>query len=393
MVKLGDLLDSKKRILILNLPYSGHVNPTLGLTSELVKRGYEVGYINEIRFKNTIEKTGAKFIPFKNYPNGISDLKMGFDCYKAAFDTALSVKDDYDIFIYENWFYYGLAASEVLNKPAIRLFSNAAFNMNYINKEIIGKSSIFFHMRYKPIRKLITRLTAKGVKIKYEDMFAEMAKAIPDVNIVYTIKEYQVYAEEFDERFMFVGPSMRKSKEDNSIDFNQMKNPIIYIAFGTMIKDIKFLKKCIRAFGNKDYTVIISTGNVFDKEKLGSTSDNIHIYSFVPQCSVLEKASLFISHGGQNSVNESIYSGTPLLVLPHGFDCASNADRVENLKLGKRIYSNISEDELYKIAVQVINSKEIAEGVEDIKLKMEKTNADIDAADIVDNYINSLKNK
>lgn len=63
------------------------------------------------------------------------------------------------------------------------------------------------------------------------------------------------------------------------------------------------------------------------------------------------------------------------------------------MKLGKRIYSNISEDELYKIAVQVINSKEIAEGVEDIKLKMEKTNADIDVADIVDNYINSLKNK
>lgn len=63
------------------------------------------------------------------------------------------------------------------------------------------------------------------------------------------------------------------------------------------------------------------------------------------------------------------------------------------MKLGKRIYSNISEDELYKTAVQVINSKEIAESVEDIKLKMEKTNADIDAADIVDNYINSLKNK
>ena len=49
------------------------------------------------------------------------------------------------------------------------------------------------------------------------------------------------------------------------------------------------------------------------------------------------------------------------------------------MKLGKRIYSNISEDELYKTAVQVINSKEIAESVEDIKLKMEKTNADIDA--------------
>ncbi|MBE6048539.1 MAG: hypothetical protein E7213_09110 [Clostridium sp.] len=383
----------KKRILILNLPYSGHVNPTLGLTSELVKRGYEVGYINEIRFKSAIEKTGAKFISYKDYPNGISDLKMGFDCYKAAFDTALSIKDNYDIFVYENWFYYGLRTAEILDKPCIRLFSNAAFNMNYINKEIIDKSSIFFHMRYKFVRKLITRLTAKGVKIKYEDMFAEMARAVPDVNIVYTIKEYQVYSEEFDERFKFVGPSMRKTKEDNSFKLENLKKPLIYIAFGTMIKNIKFLKKCIKTFGGKDFIVIISTGNVFDKEKLGKTPDNVHVYSFVPQCSVLEKASLFISHGGQNSVNEAIYSGTPMLILPQGFDCASNADRVESLKLGMRIKNNITEEKLYMTALDVINSKEIAEKVIDIKNKMEETNADTDAADIVENYINSLKDR
>lgn len=39
-------------ILMINLPYSGHVNPTLPLTRELVKRGHTVQYVNAEEFRN-----------------------------------------------------------------------------------------------------------------------------------------------------------------------------------------------------------------------------------------------------------------------------------------------------------------------------------------------------
>lgn len=52
------------KILMVNLPYAGHTNPTLPLTKCLVERGHEVGYIHAPEWRDKIEKTGANFIPY-----------------------------------------------------------------------------------------------------------------------------------------------------------------------------------------------------------------------------------------------------------------------------------------------------------------------------------------
>ncbi len=58
-------------ILMINVPYSGHTNPTLPLAEALVKHGYNVVYINSKEFKDKIEATGAKFIPYINFPDNL----------------------------------------------------------------------------------------------------------------------------------------------------------------------------------------------------------------------------------------------------------------------------------------------------------------------------------
>lgn len=58
---------------MVNVPYAGHTNPTLLLASELVKRGYSVTYVNAEEFRTKIEKTGALFIPYINYPDKPSE--------------------------------------------------------------------------------------------------------------------------------------------------------------------------------------------------------------------------------------------------------------------------------------------------------------------------------
>ena len=51
------------RILMVNVPFSGHVNPTLLLARKLVERGHSVSYILTNQWKEKIEETGAAFIP------------------------------------------------------------------------------------------------------------------------------------------------------------------------------------------------------------------------------------------------------------------------------------------------------------------------------------------
>ena len=61
------------KILMINLPFSGHTNPTLPLTRKLVSKGHNVTYINAESFRSKIEETGAFFIPYKDFPADISE--------------------------------------------------------------------------------------------------------------------------------------------------------------------------------------------------------------------------------------------------------------------------------------------------------------------------------
>src|SRR3954468_22227699 len=42
---------------------AGHVNPTLGIVAELVRRGHEVAYWAPAQFADRIADTGARFVP------------------------------------------------------------------------------------------------------------------------------------------------------------------------------------------------------------------------------------------------------------------------------------------------------------------------------------------
>jgi|GEM_PF-6552963 len=52
-------------ILMINLPFAGHTNPTLPLTAELVKRGHHVTYmqnIMELREKYDLHMIAERFV-------------------------------------------------------------------------------------------------------------------------------------------------------------------------------------------------------------------------------------------------------------------------------------------------------------------------------------------
>src|SRR5690606_12356667 len=57
------------KIIWLNIPGHGHVNPTLPVVQELVRRGHEIIYYNTEDFRAKIEATGATM---RAYPKSLS---------------------------------------------------------------------------------------------------------------------------------------------------------------------------------------------------------------------------------------------------------------------------------------------------------------------------------
>ena len=47
------------KILFINLPYYGHVVPTIGLVQELIKQGCEVTYLMPFDLEEKVKESGA----------------------------------------------------------------------------------------------------------------------------------------------------------------------------------------------------------------------------------------------------------------------------------------------------------------------------------------------
>ena len=55
------------------MPAAGHVNPSLPIARELVRRGERVVYYTDAEFQSAVERTGATFHP---YPTGVLTSRM-----------------------------------------------------------------------------------------------------------------------------------------------------------------------------------------------------------------------------------------------------------------------------------------------------------------------------
>lgn len=322
---------------MVNLPFSGHTNPTLGLSKTLVGLGHSVTYVHAPGWKRKIEETGASFVPYDNYPDTLSSSQKELKSWSAAYQTVQRIGADFDCLIYEMLFIQGKSLADHLGIPSFRLFSTFTLNERVLRD--FGKTGGWYLtslFRYPKLCRAFSRAIRKKFNLRYSDIAREIVDNAPDLNFTYTTRDFQIYSDEFpDESYKYVGPAI-DDRAERGFDFPQTKGPIIYISLGTLLNtSAAFFRKCIRAFRDEPVSVIISIGEAVKKERLGEIPDNVFVYPFVPQLEVLRKASLFITHGGMNSVNEALYYGTPMLVIPVGNDQPRVAQQVEDLHLGK----------------------------------------------------------
>lgn len=122
------------KVLMISLPFTGHVNPTLGIARGLVKAGHDVSFVLSENWNDAVSKTGAKFIPYNNFPAKPTSLELRKQSFKSAYETAYEIGAQFDVIVYEMLFFLGKNLADQLGKPSVRLFSTFALNDDILNR-------------------------------------------------------------------------------------------------------------------------------------------------------------------------------------------------------------------------------------------------------------------
>lgn len=338
------------KIVFFCIPAHGHTNPTLGVVRELISRGHEVWYYSYEPMRKKIEDTGAKFIACDVYDTeqkltAKDATRVGKDMafsIKILVDTTLALDDVVcqhmeeikpDCIVADSMAVWGKAVAMKLQIPFISSTTTFAFNQ-YSAKIMKQSISQMFGMIFSmpKMNKDIKRLQEKGYPVK---SFLDIIQNDNDTNtIVYTSSEFQPCSETFSDKYVFVGPSIRPAESV----IEKKKEKLVYISMGTVNNDMLSLyQKCIKAFANTEYQVILSVGNLVPLDRFENIPENISVHSYVDQIAVLQKADVFVSHCGMNSVSESLYFGVPLVMLPQTTEQGGVANRVLQVGAGIKL--------------------------------------------------------
>jgi MGT family glycosyltransferase len=339
------------KTIFFNIPATGHINPTLPLITELVRRGEEVICVNTEDMRVHTEPTGAAFHPYPdlsdlealmeqagggNIPrNALMLTQIGERILPFVNDLLKTEKPDYVIFdSLCAWAKYAAHQLGILSIASVATLLLPPGEMPPFTTSMLMKT----------LGQMIPVMpeywnTARRMRQAHGVSPAGLMSAVMstgDLNIVYTSAEFQPSANKFGNRYKFVGPSISPRADSGTFPFNQItRRPAVYISLGTINnQNLDFYRTCFAAFADHPGQFVLSVGKKTNISDLGAIPENFIVRNHVPQLDVLQRVDLFVTHGGMNSVQEGLWYGTPLVVIPQQIEQAVVARQVEKQGAG-----------------------------------------------------------
>ena len=341
------------KVVFFNLPgASGHVNPAIGIVEALIENGEEVIFYAGEEFRERFTEMGAEFRSYRKWteheitdeithdllPIVLAQFHMMIDIINPLLE--LTKEDAPDYIMYDSVCIWGKFISQSLGVPSIScitmIVSHPLILITDWRISLKVMKAVITGMPHTPWARRVLKETVESLGLEFPGAFYYMFDffaSIGDLNIIYNAREFQPYANSLVGEFKYIGTSFRENRDTSDFDLSTYKrSKLVYISMGTInFGTESFYRLCFEAFGNLDLDVILSVGTTTDIASLGAIPNNFTVRNSVPQLEILKQADLFISHGGMNSINESLYYGVPMVIVPQQFEQNYNARRMAKL--------------------------------------------------------------
>jgi len=347
------------------VPEHGHVQPGLPLVTELVARGHRVTYATTEQFADVVAKAGATPLPHTTtFPermptDGDAGTRMFVTEYRAVTPQieACYADDRPDMIVCDIGAFQGPVLADRWGIPVVQI-SASYVAMPDSNAEDFPKY-----------------VAAYGIP-------AELL--VPRPCLVAMPRSFQFAGDTVAGTFTFVGPMGVPQRWSGPAD-----RPVLLISLGSSYTDRPdFFRDCMTAFGDNGWHVEMSVGRFIDPAELGPAPANFVVRQWVPQASILTRASAFITHAGMGGVMEALAQGVPLIAVPQAVDQLLTGPRIEELGLGRHIpRDEVTVERLRLALLDVSTDADIAANLAKVKQEIAASGGVRRAADIVESQV------
>ncbi len=361
-------MEKKHRILFVVPALYGHLAPSLPVAKHLIAKGHTVGYCSGPPAKDMVLKAGIDdFMPREKYHPAImeathvkniyeywSKLPKIFkpDIMKQIIEELITAVETFkpDVLYLDT---YDVLAETVAEKFGLPYAHASATVLLYFEKGIPPVGSGFdirtprlnffknFYYLGRTVPHILKTYFNEKKALKSIDPAwtrKNVSSVSPYLFIMYTTDSIEYKRNSFIPQIFYVGPSILEPDESELPEFPWDKlnddRPMIYIATGTLFSEFykDFYKNTLEALAEENFPVPVQVVMAMGKQnlidELGEIPSNFIVVPYAPQIKLLPKASVVVTHGGVNSVNETLVEGKPMLVVHCGLD---------RIDMGKRI--------------------------------------------------------
>lgn len=325
-------------------PLSGHVYPALSVARGLVDSGHRVTFVTHEKYRPLVASVSAVFapttVPYEALSDGFADdpvvgpivsvIMAGNAEISADLDDLVESfqRDPVDVICVGYASQIGFPLADRLAVPRVTLYSTYAWN-EQVEKDTYGD----FGLR----EELVAAIAGRRQLAEDLGFCAHPAPFGPasSVNLVAIPQFFQYYPQCFGDEYVFMGPSIDAHPGRGPWKPKFRERPLLYVSLGTTYNDnVEFFRSCIEWFGDGEFEVAMSVGNRIAIEELGRVPVNVEVRRTFPQISVLNNATVFLSHAGMGSAMEALLTQVPVVAVPQQGDQYLNARKIQELGLG-----------------------------------------------------------
>lgn len=330
--------------------------PLLPLIGELVARGDVLTVYAAPPFAAAIERTGARYRPYR--ASRLTDLAGLPDRTDAVAAVLMEIVEDVlaadladmrderpGYIVTDSVAPWGHWVAQALGVPLVTSISTFA-----MNRHVLAFAAAH-GVRPKSLRRTLSKLAHVATAFTLRRQLSRCYR-VPGLgvlatvfghsalNLVHTSRAFQPCGETFDASFHFVGrPGVAADAALRhpapAPPWPPGTSPLVYVSLGTLFNaDAAFFRCGVEAFRDQPVRVVMSLGSRVRPDDLGALPGNVAVAATVPQLAVLQQASAFVTHGGMNSVSESLCLRVPMVTVPQMGEQEIVSRRVEQLGAG-----------------------------------------------------------